>query len=111
MSDGTGQEDLFDPRPLARATDPETSHEAAARVIEFLGTHNATILAVLRRRPFTGFNSEQIANRCSLTQVQVARRMKHLADAGLVIRTGETTTQRSDRDATVWKLRPPEWEH
>lgn len=108
MSD---EPDLFDPRPLARGSDPETSHMAAARVIEFLGTHDATILAVLRRSPFTGFNSEQIADGCSLTQVQVARRMKHLADAGVVIRTGATTTQRSDRDATVWKLRPPEWEH
>ena len=111
MSDGTGQEDLFDPRPLARATDPGTSHMAAERVVEFLGTHDAIILAVLRRRPFSGFTSEQIADRCSLTQAQVARRMKQLADAGLVLRTGETTTQRSDRDATVWKLRPTEWEH
>ncbi|MCH8196469.1 MAG: hypothetical protein IH904_00160 [Proteobacteria bacterium] len=109
MSD---EPDLFDPRPLARATDPGTSHLAGARVIEFLGTHDGIILGVLRRRPFTGFNSEQIAGCCSLTQVQVARRMKQLADAGLIIRTGETTTQRSDRAATVWKLRPPsEWEH
>ncbi len=107
----SGEPDLFDPRPLARRSDPETSHEAAARVTEFLVTHDAIILAVLRERPFSGFNSEQIADRCSLTQVQVARRMKHLADAGVVIRTAEATPQRSTREATVWKLWPPEWEH
>ena len=108
MSD---QPDLFDPTPLARATDPETSHMAGARVVDFVGTHDAIILVVLRRRPFSGFNSEQIAAGCSLTQVQVARRMMKLAEAGLVLRTEETTKQRSRRAATVWKLRPPEWEH
>ena len=44
----TLQLDIFEPRTLARATDPDTSHEAAAKVNKFRGGHISVILACLQ---------------------------------------------------------------
>lgn len=76
--------------PRARADDPETSHAAARRARVAQHAHCWSILRVLRE---TGvqLNAHEIAagtdvvDGCvRLTQVQVARRLKELLDAGLV---------------------------
>ena len=62
--------------PLARASDPLSSHRSAERVRQcgLIGTHEQRILAVLRAtgQPMT---AHEIGGRCRLTNVQVSRRM------------------------------------
>lgn len=65
----------------ARASDPATSHAAAARAVRFAGSHSARILAVLKEcGPYTADN---LAQATGLTVVQVDRRMSELRAKGL----------------------------
>jgi len=61
----------------ARRTDPETSHEAAARVREFAGEHHRRILAAID--PVHGSTIYDIADMSGMDHVAVARRMIELA--------------------------------
>ena len=93
----------FEPHCHARRSDPETSHEAAARVREFGPGHCATILAVLREHgPQT---IDEIAKRTHLTAVQVARRLPDLEKYGKAAPTGETRLSASGRQERVWSGR------
>lgn len=66
--------------PRARASDPETSHEAAARAAGFAVSHRNRIYAALEQ-PGT---IKEIARRLGdLDHVAVARRMKELQELGL----------------------------
>jgi predicted ArsR family transcriptional regulator len=71
--------------PPARRTDPPTSKAASVNVAAFKGDHAKRILAALNAGPA---GKTLIANRCGLTEQQVARRMHELRRAGLVERTG-----------------------
>lgn len=73
--------------PRARATDPDTSHEAAAGVHEFEGDHYARILDALRLGPA---GATEIANRCGLGRDQVGKRLCELERDGLVAKDGKT---------------------
>jgi DNA-binding transcriptional ArsR family regulator len=97
--------DIRDPAPQwdlppeparARATDPEPSHAAAAKV-DAKGLA-ALVLAELARAPGT---THELADRLGISLVTVSPRMKPLEGAGLVTRAGK-------RDGrTVWKRKPP----
>lgn len=79
MSDYYAQaEDVL---PLWRKSDPATSKEAGRRAAVFKGGHEALILEALAAGPGT---KDQIAERCGLTEQQVARRMAPLIAAGVV---------------------------
>lgn len=68
--------------PLARRTDPETSHEAAARAAQFQCRHIALIYCALKDHG--PMNKDGIARRTGLDAVAVARRGKEMERAGLV---------------------------
>jgi predicted transcriptional regulator len=81
-------------RPLARVTDPATSHEAAAKV-------NASalcqiVLAQLARGPKT---THEIAEASGHAVVTISPRIKPLRLAGLVEESGERRNGRN-----VWRL-------
>lgn len=92
--------DLFDPRNLARASDPETSHQAAARVSEFAGAQRIRILAALRDGLKLG--AEQIADSIGLAAYEVRKRLPELQAQGLAKPTDDTRTTRGGRLERVW---------
>lgn len=82
-------------RALARATDPQTSKDAALRVDpEGLA---AIVLTELRKMPGT---SHELAQRLAMSLVTVSPRMKPLEDRGFVKRAGK----REGR--TIWEAIP-----
>ena len=101
------QPDLFtwqptlDPR--ARHSDPSTSHVAADSMRGEAKLHRDLILAVLNDHE--GLTATEIGERCRLSMVQVARRMKELERLGLAEPTKETRLTASGRPARVWRIR------
>jgi predicted ArsR family transcriptional regulator len=72
--------------PLARRTDPQTSHAAAARAALFTGDHETRILAAVDRAGAQGATAKEIATATGLTDVQVNRRLCRMGDRGLIER-------------------------
>jgi predicted ArsR family transcriptional regulator len=91
--------DLFATHPVARKSDPETSHAAAASMYEAHKDHHYWILASLWR-PMTIY---ELAKLTGLTHVQVARRMPELEQMGKARATGETRTGDSGRECRLWE--------
>ena len=88
------------PEKRARATDPATSHAAAARLPEFVGSHCARILACLER--YGPQSKDEIAARTGLSGVQVARRLPDLYDADKAMPTAFTSKSMSGREERLW---------
>lgn len=82
-----GMDDMAD-LPRARATDPSTSHAAAAEAQCFAHTHAGRILSVLRHEG--SGTAEWIAKYTGLTVVQIDRRLPEMAREGLIRTTGAT---------------------
>lgn len=87
--------------PRARASDPLTSHVAAASALPLAKHHAALIIAALAKGPGTIY---ALAERSGLDHVAVARRMKELERQSLVRLTGETAPSPSGRPCGVWDL-------
>lgn len=68
------------PPPLARRADPASSHEAADAAAEFAGAHRDRIRAALVEGGPGSKN--QIARRCGMDGVAVARRLAEMERAG-----------------------------
>ena len=89
--------------PLARRTDPQTSHDAALRAVKGLvKSQEARILRVLKAMP-DGGTGKEIAEAMTnwalhFSNVQVMRRMRALLDKGLVRR-------RPNADDSAWRSR------
>lgn len=102
--------DLFDPRYLARAENPDTSHQAAARVREFAGQHHSMILGVLCEHP-DGMTVHEVAAYCRLTAHEVGKRVAELERAQrittVLAESGQPVTRPtpSGRQARVWRAR------
>lgn len=101
MTCGVGIEQLA--LPLARRSDPETSHAAAARVAEFSAGHHAAILAALRGMPCGGTVYE-IASAVEIPAHAIGKRMIELQRDGKVRDTGLTSPSPSNRPCRVWKV-------
>jgi len=86
-------------KPLARRIDPPTSHAAAATVRTFSGEHHAAILAALALGPA---GASGIAARCGLLAHQIGKRIKELARAGQIVKTGRTVKSTSGRGELEW---------
>lgn len=85
----------------ARRDDPVTSHEAAARVIEFGHAHQAKILGFLiERRQATIY---ELAEWSGLTHVQVARRLPELQALQVARPTAEKRRSPTGRGCRVWE--------
>ena len=70
--------------PLARGRDPESSHRAAAEVVQS-GTvkrHERMIVDGLRNHP--NVTAGELAKYIDLDSVQIARRVSEMVDKGLV---------------------------
>lgn len=85
---------LFSAAPAARRRDPETSKAAALKAVDFVALHRARILAVLDQ-PGTIYD---LAERCGLDRVAIARRLPELAREGVA----EPTDERRD-GCRVWR--------
>lgn len=84
-----------------RASDPETSHQAAERV-NFATGHFALILGSLGLHgPQTIYS---LADHTRLSHVQVARRTAEMHSAGMIEPTGETRAGPSGRQCRVWRV-------
>lgn len=98
---------MFEPRTLARASNPVTSHAAAARVGEFGHVQHDTILRVLRHRgQLTAF---EIAAFCALDAHEIGKRLGEMERAGLihvVLNEGRIVMRLapSGRQARVWSV-------
>jgi hypothetical protein len=91
----------FTPPPRARSSDASTSHAAAARVREFDAEHFTKILQALT----TPGNIYELAARCGLDHVQVARRLSELEQATppRARPTNETRPSPKGRPCRVWE--------
>lgn len=102
MSDTTtlpGQLDLL--RPLARTTDPDTSHEAAESAVESAHTDRTKALALLRvRGPMTPYEVNAL---CGWDYPRANRRMSELERAALIAWTGATRATPSGRQSRVMR--------
>ena len=92
---------IVNPKHLARNSDPETSHMAAASVREFAGTHRGDILRVLNYHgPMT---VDQIAMRSGLPSQAVNKRLPELQRLGVATPLdGVLRPSDSGRMARVW---------
>lgn len=88
--------------PLARRDDPQTSHDAAARVPEFRSSHEAKIIAALRG--FDGLTYREIADLSGLEPVAVARRLLAMSRRGLIERRGIDPDFESEDGMVLWWL-------
>lgn len=86
--------------PTARATDPETSHEAAAGVRHRAEDDRRLVLRILRTHgPLTDFEVAAITGRL---QTSLGVRRGELCKAGLVAFAGYTRPSPSGSSARVW---------
>ncbi len=92
--------DLFDPRNLARTSDPVTSHQAAASAAAFAGAHPARVLDALPAGLQLG--AEEIGDRIGMDAYQVRKRLPELKALGLASPTDRTRTTRSGRGERIW---------
>jgi predicted ArsR family transcriptional regulator len=89
--------------PLARSTDPGTSHAAAASAKELQGQHHRLIVACLEQHGPLG--KDGIAARTRLDGVQTCRRLTELARLGLIEWTGKTVSSTAGRAEREWRAR------
>jgi hypothetical protein len=95
------QQLTFDDAPLARRSDPVTSHLAAAQAGELQAAHQREILAALKLGPA---GKSEIAARSKLDGHAVARRLPELQRKGLASPTGRTVPSTSGREEREWQL-------
>jgi predicted ArsR family transcriptional regulator len=87
--------------PVARATDPATSHQAAAQARELAADHHRIILAALEAHGPLG--KDGIALRTSLTGVAVCRRLTELQRMGRIVPTGRNVQSTAGRAEREWR--------
>lgn len=103
VESGIYQADMFGPRPLARATDPSTSHQAALSMVGEAGTQRREILDALRTTgPKT---ADELDELLGLRLTSAGRRLIELArtDPPLARRLPAKRTTRSGRAAHLWE--------
>lgn len=89
--------------PLARKSDPETSHQAAKDATPRAGTHRARALAELRSAGEHGLTDFELAARTGIAQTSIGVRRKELVDAGFVRDSGRVRPAPSGSAAIVWR--------
>jgi DNA-binding transcriptional ArsR family regulator len=95
---------------MVRATDPETSHVAAAESIDRKESHQRLALTALHAAGGAGLTDFELAAVTGVQQTSIGKRRGELRDAGLVCRSvledGKTRTRPSPSasPAIVWEL-------
>ena len=95
------QVDLFGPG--ARATDPNTSHEAADRVRPRAATDRGRVLLV-HAKYLSGLTDFELAERMDRQQTSVGKRRGELRDAGFIEATKDLRPAPSGSRAIVWRI-------
>jgi hypothetical protein len=91
--------------PLARRTDPATSHAAASNARHFAGSHCSRILQALKTHG--PMSPAQLFDHTGLSVVQIDRRRKEMINAGHVrIQVGESGKPVTHAGCEVWELAP-----
>lgn len=92
------------PRVLARAADPQPSHDAAEVVADsHAAAQGLLILGALAVAGPEGLTAGQLDDRLFAGHHTAAKRLPLLAEQGLVERTGERRANPSGVRATVWR--------
>jgi predicted ArsR family transcriptional regulator len=93
---------LFDRvEPRARATDPQTSHDAATSMVEHANAHRVAMLRALQEAP-DGLTCDEIETQLGWRYATASRRMNELVAKGLAVGTIDTRPTRSGRSAVVY---------
>ena len=88
--------------PLFRRNDPPTSKSAGINAKRFAAGHGQRIVDALASGPGT---KDELAQRCGLTEQQVARRMHELRRLGLVVEIGEAVSPTGCAEAVYGRKR------
>lgn len=86
--------------PLARRTDPETSHDAARSVEPTLSSIEAAVLKAVPKAP-ADVTLDEVVEATGLDKVTASPRFKPLEEKGLIVRTGKRRGL-SGRQQTSW---------
>lgn len=95
------QLDIFAPPPMARRSDPVTSHQAAASDRELQQRDHRMIVECLRAHGPLG--KDGIAERINRPGHAIGKRMSELEAMGLVRATGRTVKSASGRAEPEWE--------
>lgn len=87
---------------LARNTDPQTSHDAAARVGEFSCSHQQLILSCLDRHGPIG--AEGISAIIGIPSYSIRKRLPELQDMNYCFPTGNMLRTSSGRQEREWNV-------
>ena len=85
---------------LARATDPQTSQDAA----ESINPRGQQEKLLRTLAHMTDANRYELAQAAGLTEYQAGRRLSELNDSGLIAWTGEVRPGATGRSQSVWKV-------
>lgn len=99
----TSQIPLLDWSPGARASDPDTSHMAAARALKIRHGDQQRVLHLLAHQP-AGLHDFEIADALKGAQTSLGKRRGELRDKGLVYDTGIRRRNSSGSMCAVWAL-------
>lgn len=102
ISDASLGGELYSP-PAARKTDPETSHQAAARVRPNALNDRNHVLVVHSHHP-NGLTDFELAKLCDRQQTSAGKRRGELRDSGMIRDTGERRNAPSGSPAIVWRI-------
>jgi predicted ArsR family transcriptional regulator len=89
-------------RPLARRTDPESSHIAARRMVESGAQGDQQQITLVLVRKYPNRTSDELAALGSLDRYQLARRLPELERSGLVERGAMRKSDTTGRPACTW---------
>ena len=92
---------IFTSFPRVRATDPETSFEAADAIKDVAPQHYSIILNCLSQHGELG--KDGIAAYTHLDGNQVSRRLNEMHDLGLIELTGRKVKSNANRNEREWK--------
>lgn len=108
---GGSPEQLLPPemQAHARSTDPETSHEAAAKSSMTMHEHTMAVLGLFREHgPMTHETLERVARDAGVMRSEsgLRTRCKQLVDLGLVRESGRFEITPFNNRTTVWEATP-----
>lgn len=93
-------------QPVARRSDPDTSHAAARDARAGAASVRARCLVALRNAGERGLTDFELADEVGSQQTSAGRRRKDLVDLGLVEDSKERRPAPSGSDAIVWRAVP-----
>ena len=88
--------------PVARRSDPETSHQAAARARGKAETNRALALRTLQDAGTQGLTDFELAESTGIPQTSIGVRRHELVGMGLVVKTSRRRLSPSGCPAIVW---------